>query len=246
MSALLVAVLAAAPASAAPGACEKVRIGALTSQAAPGVLFLGERHASRRDLARAKRIVKKLAKQGPVTLALEPIWAGSQRPLDRLQNKRLRFDRLAEAVRWSDHFAWSFDPYVPLLSLYEEPNVRLVAVGHEVELPPADAAVTVPPGYASVLADATGDGPVPPALSEQLAQTVAWHDRRVAQAAIDAWDGQGWLVVLVDRTWIEGGLGMPWQAAQLTPAPVHAALLADAGTRCYAGDQVVTSFLGIF
>ena len=97
-----------------------------------------------------------------------------------------------------------------------------------------------------VLADATGEGPVPPALDERFTETVAWHDHRVARGAIEAWNGEGWLVVLVDRTWVEGGLGMPWQAEQLTDVPVSGVLLADADTRCYAGDKVITSFLGLF
>lgn len=246
MNALVMAVLGLSTASAQAEGCEKVRIGQLVKEQGPGVLFLGERHASRRDLARARRIVKRLSDQGPVTLALEPVWAGSQRALKRLQNNRLRFERLEEALRWSEHFPFSYDAYRPLLSLYERDDVTLVAVGQPIELVPDDVTVAVPAGYASVLADATGEGPVPPALSEQFTETVAWHDRRVAQTALDAWSGEGWLVVLVDRTWVEGGLGMPWQAEQLTDVPVGAALLADAKTRCYAGDRVITSFLGLF
>lgn len=246
MNALLLAVLGVTPASAQSESCEKVRIGRLVSESGPRVLFLGSRHASRRDLARARRIVKKLADKGPVTLALEPVWAGSQRALDRLEEKRLRFDRLEETLRWSDNFPYSYQPYVPLLSLYEHANVRLVGAGRQIELVPEGEQVTVPAGYSTVLADATETGPVPPAMSERFVETVAWHDRRVASTALDAWDGEGWLVVLVDRTWVEGGLGMPWQAEQLTDVPVNSALLADAKTRCYAGDQVITSFLGLF
>ena len=142
---------------------------------------------------------------------------------------------------WSDHFAFEYAPYAPLLNLYQLPSVSLAAVGQRVELVPEGASVAVPAGYSQLLEHATGEGPVPPELASRFAETVAWHDQRVAQAAIDAWDGQGWLVVLVDRTWVEGGLGMPWQAANLTDAPVRAALLADAGTRCYAGDRVLVT-----
>lgn len=246
MNALLLAVLGIGTSFAQSGACEKVGIGKITSDAAPHVLFLGARHASRRDLARARRIVKKLADQGPVTLAMEPVWAGSQRALDRLQNQRLRFERLEEALRWSENFPYSFQPYERLLQMHELPNVTLLAAGQPIELVPDGQTVAVPAGYSAVLGDATGDGPVPASLSDRFTETVAWHDRRVAQTALDGWSGEGWLVVLVDRTWVEGGLGMPWQADQLTDVAVSSALLANAKTRCYDGDRVITSFLGLF
>ncbi len=224
---------------ASPGACERVRLRDLAAEPGPGVLVLGSRHGVRRDLNRARRLVKKLSKSGPVTLALEPVAKRKQDVLERLELGRMPFDRLAQALSWEQYFGFDYDRYEPLLALYEQEGVRVRAAGVPVELPPDDATVALPPGYASVLADTMGDGPVPPALESTFVQTVAWHDRRVAEAAVEVWNGRGWLVVVVDRTWVQGGLGVQWQARRLTEAPVSAVLLADAGGRCYRGDRVI-------
>ena len=220
------------------GACERVSLGQVVSDPGPGILFLGERHGTTRDLNRAHKIVRKLAKHGEVTLAIEAVPAASQDVLDRLALGKVPFDALPEALQWDQRWGFSFRSYEKLLKLYRR-DVRLIGVGQPFELRPEDTTVALPPGYALVLTDAMGDSPVPMELEPRLVQTMAWHDHRMAASALAGWSGQGWLVVLVDRTWLEGGLGAQWQATRLTDASVDAVLLADAGSRCYRGDRLL-------
>ena len=50
---------------------------------------------------------------------------------------------------------------------------------------------------------------------------------------------KGYLVVVVGRGHVEGSLGVPWQIARMTTAPVHAFTLAWGGDPpCYRGDKV--------
>ncbi|HHO53467.1 MAG TPA: hypothetical protein ENK18_22000 [Deltaproteobacteria bacterium] len=220
-------------------ACEHIKLRELVSDPGPGVLFLGERHGVRKDLSRAYRIVNKLSHLGPVTLGLEAVPAAQQSVLDRLSLGRLPFETLPEALDWDNDWGYSFSTYERLLKLYDRDEITLVGVGQPLQLRPEEASVPLPPGYAMVLADTMGDGPIPVELESRLVQTVAWHDHRIATSALEGWGGRGWLVVVVDRNWLEGGLGVAWQATRLTEAPVSAALLADAGTRCYRGDRVI-------
>jgi hypothetical protein len=218
--------------------CEKISVADLTAAPGPGVLVLGERHGTRKDLNRARKIALKLLKHGPVTLAVEAVPADAQPTLDAFQGGKLLVDALPGKLSWHDEWGFSFDAYEKLLLTYQR-GVELVALGQPIELRPDDQTVQLPPGYVQVLSDTMGDAPVPVELESRLVQTMAWHDSRLASRALDAWDGQGWLVVVVDRTWIEGGLGVQWQATRLTEAPVQAALLAHAGTQCYPGDRAL-------
>ncbi len=221
------------------GGCERLRMGQLLGHPSPRVLFLGERRGTRKDLSRARRIVRKLAASGPVTLALEVVDGQKQNVLDRLSEGKLTPEKLPEALGWEASVGFDYRWYERLLRLYAQDGVQVSAVGQPVQLRPDEQTLPLPPGYALVLADAMGEGPVPPELEERLVQTAAWRDHRVAQAALDSWSGEGWLVVVVDRAQLEGGLGVQWQARQLTDAPVDFALLADAGSRCYKGDRLL-------
>lgn len=240
MNLLSLVVALSAPAHAQEtNACEHIKLKDLVSEPGPGVLFLGERHGVRRDLNRARRIVNKLSRLGPVTLGLEAVPASQQSVLDRLSLGRMPFDALPEALDWENDWGFSFSAYEKLLQLHEREEITLVGVGQPLQLRPEDQTLPLPPGYAMVLADTMGEGPVPVELESRLVQTVAWHDHRIAASALADWSGRGWLVVVVDRNWVEGGLGVAWQATRLTEAPVSSALLADAGTRCYRGDRVL-------
>ena len=76
-------------------------------------------------------------------------------------------------------------------------------------------------------------------LESRFTSFVAAMDHRLAQGAISSWNGQGTLVIVVDRYHVEGGLGVQWQARQLTEVPVVSAMLANAGSLCFAGDALL-------
>ncbi len=107
------------------------------------------------------------------------------------------------------------------------------------ERKPPEVMLAVPPVYIHVLADALGEGPMPPELESRFVEQVAWIDQQLATKALEGWNGNGFLVVLVDRLHVQGGLGVAWQLERMTETPVSAALLADAGTRCVASDRIL-------
>lgn len=218
--------------------CTKTSIGELAALPAPGVWVLGERKGTLLDLSRARRLVRRLLKRGPVTVALQAVRQDHQPELDAYTSGSVLLGALPSTLDWQESWGFSFEAYAPLLELAED-GVKLVAIGQPYELRPADATLVVPPAYIHVLADAMGDAPVPPALEGTLAQTVAWADHRFARDALSAWDGRGALVIVVDRYHVEGGLGVQWQARTLTDKPVQAAILANADTRCYPGDELL-------
>ena len=56
---------------------------------------------------------------------------------------------------------------------------------------------------------------------------------------LDGWNGEGYLVVVTNRTRVEGGKGVPWQIDMELEQPVHSFVLAwGVEPPCYAGDQV--------
>jgi hypothetical protein len=107
------------------------------------------------------------------------------------------------------------------------------------ERKPPDVTLAVPPVYFHVLADALGEGPMPPELETRFVEQVAWIDQQLATKALEGWTEEGYLVVLVDRLHVQGGLGVAWQLERMTEVPVSAALLADAGTRCVESDRIL-------
>jgi len=107
------------------------------------------------------------------------------------------------------------------------------------ERKPPEATLAVPPVYIHALADALGDGPMPPELESRFVEQVAWIDQQLAAKALEGWTGEGFLVVLVDRLHVQGGLGVAWQLERMTETPVSAALLADAGTHCVESDRIL-------
>lgn len=218
--------------------CQKTSVGELTRTPNPMVLVLGERKGTLPDLARAKKIVKKLAKKGPVTLAIQAVRADHQDVLDRYTRGELTVEAIPEALDWENSWGYPFTAYAPLLGTASA-GVHLVAVGGDYTARPPESALPLPPGYIHVLADPMGDNLVPVELESAYVEFVAWADHQLAQRAIDAWNGAGSLVIVVDRFHVEGGMGVQWQAQRLTDAPVSAAMLANAETRCYAGDRLL-------
>lgn len=218
--------------------CTKTSVGKLAALPDPAVLVLGERKGTLPDLKRAKAIVAKLAHQGPVTVALQAFRLDQQEVLNAVSAGRMTLDQVPSAVDWENTWGFPFEAYAPILEL-AGPEVKLVAIGQPYQPLPADQSVPTPPGYIHVLSDAMGDAPIPVDLETSFVSEVAWADHRFARAAVDAWDGKGRLVILVDRMHVEGGLGVGWQAQRLTAAPVTQAMLANGDSRCYAGDLLL-------
>ncbi|MCA9490384.1 MAG: ChaN family lipoprotein [Myxococcales bacterium] len=219
--------------------CTKTSVGKLTILPEPGVLVLGDRKGTVPDLKRAKAIVSKLSRRGPVTVALQAFRLGEHQPaLDALAEGRMTVDQIPSAVDWENTWGFPFEAYAPLLSL-AGPDVHLVGIGQPYQPLPDDQTVPLPPGYIHILSDAMSDAPIPVDLETPYVAEVAWADHRFAKAAIDAWDGKGTLVIVVDRMHVEGGLGVGWQAQRLTGSPVVQAMLANGESRCYAGDQLL-------
>jgi hypothetical protein len=108
---------------------------------------------------------------------------------------------------------------------------------------PPETTVAVPPLYMHALADTFGEGPIPVELEARFVEQVAWIDHQLATKAFESWNGQGFLVVLVDRLHVQGGLGVQWQLDRLSDVPVSAALLAEAGTRCVEADRILRTSL---
>jgi hypothetical protein len=216
--------------------CLKTSVGELSQVPSPSVLVLGERRGTLPDLSRAAAIVGKLAGRGPVTVALQAVDREFQPVLVDWSAGRTPLEQLPAAVEWNDRWGFPFDAYAKLLGARDD-GARFVAIGGKVTLKPKDATLQLPPGYMAVLADAMGDSPVPVELETSTLETMAFTDQGLASAALAAWDGEGVLVIVVDRLHVEGGLGVAWQAQRLTDVPVTAALLAHADTRCYTGDR---------
>ncbi|MEM6928471.1 MAG: hypothetical protein AAF602_16165 [Myxococcota bacterium] len=223
----------------AKSSCRGVTMGQLTARAAPGILVLGERPGVIGDAKKAKALVKRLAKTGPVTLGVEFVEARRQSVLDKLALGRVSFEALDIALAFQDD-GYTFSVYRRLLALPSKvEGVTLVGLGTPLLVRPEDTPVALPPGYTMVLTDAMGDSPVPPELEGRTVQMVAYHDQRIAKQAVDSWTGEGWLVLLVDRTWVQGGLGVAWQLRRLTDARVDAVLLADPKADCYPDDLLL-------
>lgn len=222
--------------ASAADACTPVGLGRALSEPAPAVLVLGERKGTQPDLARAERVVRRLARKGAVTLALESVHRAQQPVLDRYARGELAPSDLPGLLGWKSHWGFDWAPYQDLVTAAVD-GVTVAAVGLDVEArPPEDAEVQVPPGYTHVLHDAMGQHAMPPRLSMDFASWMAWRDRSIAEAALQAWNGEGYLVILADRLHVEGGKGIAWQAERLTEVPVRALLLADEGA-CYPGDR---------
>jgi hypothetical protein len=227
-----------APLAHAQEPCAKTSLGELAALSTPAVIVLGERKGTLPDLARASKLVSKLLKKGPVTVAVQAVRQDHQAELDAYTSGSVLLGALPATLDWENSWGFPFEAYAPLLATSDD-GAKLVAIGQDYVLRPEDATLTVPPGYIHVLADAMGDAPVPVELEGPLVQTVAWADHRLAKAAIEGWSGEGALVIVVDRYHVEGGMGVQWQARTLTDSSVEAAILANADSRCYPGDKLL-------
>ncbi len=217
--------------------CEKVSFGDIVEPEAPAVIVLGERKGHQPDLKRAWKVVAKLSKRGPVTLALESVHREAQEVLDKYERGGLDPVDLPDLIGWLPYWDFPWEPYEKLVtsSLI---GVHVVAAGLDLGPRPDHERVPLPPGYVNLLVDALGDHPVAVELEGDFVEAVAWRDHAVARIAIEQWDRKGYLVILADRFHVEGGLGVQWQAQRLVQLPVSSALLVSADSPCYRDDRV--------
>jgi uncharacterized iron-regulated protein len=220
--------------------CTEVGIREITSIQPPHVLVLGERHGTQPDLRRALRVVRRLARKAPVTVALEAVHESGDSTLQAFARGELPRRELASALHWQETWGFPWGPYRPLVHRALRGDT-LVAAGPTLESAPDDANFPVPSGYFAILSDAMAQHPVPPAFQDKFVRSMAWRDYRIAESARRAWNGEGFLVVVTGRGHVEGGKGVPWQLAKQTQAPVTAAILArGVDAPCYAGDRIWT------
>lgn len=222
----------------ASAGCEPVTAETLTGGEPPFVLVLGERHGHRKELRRAAEVVERLAARGPVTVALEAVHGDHQDAADALavHGRRRRFKRESE---WSSTWGFRLGAYWPVL---RQAGVDVAVVGAGLDLGPApeDRTVAIPDGYAEQLAEAMAGHEMPPEMAARFTRSMAWRDLRIAEQAVNSWDGRGALVIVTGRGHVEGGRGVTWQLPELTEAPVRAALLDAEDATCEAGTPALT------
>ena len=229
-----------ASAMAAPPRCTEVGLRDVTDLTPPAIVVLGERHGTQPDLRRAWRAVRKLHRSGPVTLALEAVHTSHQPTLDRYAAGEVTLYDLPYALDWETSWGFPWIPYRPLVAASRR-GVQVVAAGPTLGPAPQDAKFPVPPGYFSILSDAMAGHPVPPTFQDRFVRSMAWRDHSIAEAAINAWSGEGFLVVVTGRGHVEGGKGVNWQLSRRGEAKVYSAVLAEGEEApCYPGDRIWT------
>jgi len=216
--------------------CSQTSLTELATIPSPAVFVLGERRGTHPDLARASRLVARLRSSGePVTVALDVVSADKQPVLDRYADGQVPSVDLPALLDWAAITGFPYDPYQKLLTAAAYGS-EVLAVGVPTEPKPTSIPVPIPPGYIAVLQDGMSGHYMPVALESRFVQMVTWKDFRIARTAIEAWNGDGYLVIVADRTHVEGGKGVGWQAQRLTDAKVHTILL-DGPAACYDKDR---------
>ncbi|MEZ4317313.1 MAG: ChaN family lipoprotein [Myxococcota bacterium] len=227
MIALLSAALAAG--------CEQTTLSDLAALEAPAVLVLGERKGTQPDLGRAARLITRLRGTGePVTVALEAIPTEKQAVLDRYATGEMQSLDLPGLLDWSATNGFPWESY-QRLATEAAWGSEVLAVGVPIEAKPTDTPVPIPPGYIAILQDGMAGHFMPVALESRFVQLVTWYDHRIARASVEGWKGEGYLVIVADRTHVEGGKGIGWQAQRITDKPVTTVLLSGPGS-CYDKD----------
>ncbi len=217
-------------------ACTPTTLGEITSVEGPAIVVLGERHGNRRDLRRATRIVKSLARDRQVTVAMEAVAEARQEVMDRLEQGELSARQVKEAADWAQTWGHRFAAYRPLLAV---DGVDFVAAGPLLgEALDDDVQVPVPEAYDDKLrpvAEAHGMSPEDiPGFSRKM----AWRDLKIASLAVEGWSGRGILVVVAGRGHVAEGLGITWQLDQgLAEVPWSSALLGPPDDACGVDDR---------
>ena len=233
---MLVALLMVTEAWAAD--CVRIQARDIGAIEPPAVVVLGERRGTLSDLWRASNLVRRLSRRGATTLALEAAHQSRQPAIERYVQGLTRFDDLELELAWSDYWDFPIAPYRPLL-VSSRRGVNVQAIGVDRRPRPTDQPIPIPPGYLFVLEDAFASAPPPVIQEDRLVEAIAYRDHRLAKAAMEVWDGEGYLVLVADRFHVEGGKGISWQLERMSPAPVHAVLLSDAGAACHSADRIL-------
>ncbi len=206
--------------------------------AAPAVVVLGERHGTLPDLGRARNIVRRFADRGDVTVALEAVRAEHQPTIERYENGELSPKDLPGLLHWQEDWGFPWAPYEPLVTAAVY-GAHVIAAGVKLGPKPEGVTVPLPSRYGDLLRDAMGGHELPMGEEAGFIQAMAWRDYAIAKAAVEGWNGQGYLVILTGRGHVEGGKGVAFQASHLTDAPIHSFVLAwGEDPPCYAGDKV--------
>lgn len=221
--------------------CATVSMGDVAQREPGSILVLGERLGVQRDVRRAATIVRKLLRQGPVTVAVDSFPIEAQNMLYRRSAGLGNVSSTLSEIQALPHVTRSMAVYGRLVKLADL-GVNIVAAGTAWRTPPDAWTGAAPLAYINVLQQAMGDGPVPVAVEEPLLRRLSWHQAGIAKAAVDAWDKQGTLVIVADRTWVQGGYGIPFQLASLTDAPIDAVLLGDTQAACTDADRTIGTF----
>jgi uncharacterized iron-regulated protein len=226
-------------AAALAGDCTPVRFKDVIDVPQPSILVLGERHAHQPDLARATRVVRTLrADDVPVTVALEAVHRDGQPILDRFDAGELIAGDLEGLLRWDETWGYRFKPYAALVRAAAW-GAKVVGVGLDLGPKPDDVEIPVPSRYMDILREAMRGHDMPLAMEQRFVQSMAWRDHEIARVAVEAWDGQGVLVILTGRGHVEGGKGVAWQAARMVERPVSAVVLAPGpNPPCHPGDRL--------
>ena len=223
-----------AAASAAP--CSSTSIPEISSLPSPGIIVLGERKGTQPDLRRADRIVHALQRTGqPITIGLQAVSVDKQPVLDAYAAGEVEPGDLTTKLDWDHQWGFPYPPYAPLVTAAVHDH-KVLGLGLPTEPKPQEALIPIAPNYIRILSDAMSGHLMPPQLEGAFVQTVSWLDYRTTKAALDQWSGDGYLVLVVDRTQVEGGKGIPYQAARLSDIPVTSVLLAGEGA-CYDNDR---------
>lgn len=218
-----------------PGGCEEITLADITRLPSPAVIVLGERHGTQPDLRRATRVAGALSRKAPVTVALEAIDRSQQELVDAYERGEFTAKDLPDRLRWEESWGFAWGPYRKLVS-----STSWTVLGAGLPLGPApdDAPLDIPDDYASFLADMMSEhGEMPAEMQSRFARSMTWRDYGIAQAAIEGWSGDGYLVIVTGRGHVEGGLGVEYQLRHMTDRPVDAFVLASGGP-CYDGDRV--------
>jgi hypothetical protein len=166
------------------------------------------------DVMAVTRVVNKLSKRFPTTLALEAVRQERQSALDRYARGEMAAMDLPEALQWEDAWGFPYEPYRGLVTAADR-GVQVVAVGLENQAAPDHVDFPVPAGYMAILRDAMAGHEMPLAMQSRFVRSMAWLDHQMAETALQAWDGQGYLVIVVGRGHVENREGGPRVRARL-------------------------------
>lgn len=224
---------------AAAHTCGDIAPDEITSVEAPAVIVLGERHGEKVDMKRAWSVVSTLAKEAPVTLAMEALHESNQGVMDRYAEGVVKTGKLADELHWGDTWGFSFKPYKKLVTSSKK-GVTVVAAGLDLGPKPEGREIPIPEGYREFLMEGMKEHAH--MMSEEVRArfhvSMAWRDFRIGELAAEAWSGEGYLVVLVGRGHVEAGMGTNWQLEQLVDAPVISVVLNHEDAQCFDGDRV--------